>query len=130
MRINRNLQRNMKLLSSIKAEVRKEFEAMLTSAFTIRSTGAEQTQQENSVRATLSNFFNTALDTVAEATKDAIVPPEAGHGNYHCGIEECCGKNTAKRKLSATLSDAECRGRNDCRTKTLQNYQEFTKNHS
>lgn len=68
------------------------------------------------------DYFRSALLCIQEATIEAVVevmPVEVGHGNYHCGYEPCCGKNTKAKQHSTALSDAECKGFNACRKRIL-----------
>lgn len=63
----------------------------------------------------------------ASAIKEEIGRAEGkkvGHGNYHCGIEECCGKLTKKKILSEKLSDAECKGYNSALQDHITHLQE------
>lgn len=59
---------------------------------------------------------------------ESKIPAEVGHGNYHCGVEECCGKNTKARKHSTEISDAECKGYNECRARILKVLQSLRDN--
>ena len=38
-----------------------------------------------------------------------IIGGDVGHGNFHCGVELCCGKNTKAKQHSTEISDAECK---------------------
>lgn len=87
-------------LKAIKAEIREEFEQLGEGR--VRFIGTRQEFRD---------WLNTALDRVAEATKEAIVPEERMvHGGessetWKWGKEEW----------------------NSCRAQALENYEQFTK---
>ena len=71
----------------------------------------------------IKQFLTSSHTSLTQAIFEDIGKMEVGHGNYHYGYEECCGKNTKEKRNSEAISDAHCKGFNQA----LSQVQEYLK---
>lgn len=61
----------------------------------------------------IDDFIASHMKKLAHDLKKQTVPKyDVTHGNYHCGLDECCGKLTKSKMSEEKISDAYCMGYN------------------